>query len=71
MNEGVELWDIVQSGGALGVLFVCSLALYKEFRRVVAQRDQLFNLLIKSIQSGHAATSTAEHLISIQEDKSL
>ena len=69
--EGSAAWDVIREGGGLGIAAVCVAILYKEFRRVVSQRDQLFNLLLKSIQQGHAAASTAEQLLSLQEDSKL
>lgn len=61
-------WDIVREGGTTGVLFVALGILYREFHRVVRQRDKLFELLIRSIQSGHKTAAVAEELALRQDD---
>lgn len=63
-----QAWEIVANGGAIGILFLAAVILYREYQRVVRQRDQLFNLLIKSIQSNQKSASVAEELLSLRED---
>lgn len=67
----MDAWQIVREAGALGLAFVVLAALYREFHRVVAQRDRLFELLLKVVQSGNKHAETTEDLLEITKDKLL